>query len=100
MFAFTVQPEKLGEAYLSNCILFAQLRIKCLPRIPYPRTHKKALSCIARVSAHFHLLSRYTMPAGPFASSAGVGRAEPEWAELNKVSSVCGHGMYLHMDRN
>ena len=34
------------------------------------------------------------MPAGPFASSAGVGRAEPKWAELNKVSGVCGHGIY------
>ena len=25
------------------------------------------------------------MPIGPFASSVGVGRAEPEWAALNKV---------------
>eukprot|EP00793_Prasinoderma_coloniale_P005765 PRCOL_00004239-RA len=25
------------------------------------------------------------MPAGPFASAAGVGRAEPEWAALNRV---------------
>ena len=28
--------------------------------------------------------------AGPFASAAGVGRAEPEWAALNKVTGVCG----------
>ena len=27
------------------------------------------------------------MPAGPFASSVGVGRAEPEWAALNKVTA-------------
>ena len=32
------------------------------------------------------------MPAGPFASSVGVGRAEPEWAALNKVTGVCGVG--------
>lgn len=31
------------------------------------------------------------MPTGPFASSVGVGRAEPEWAALNKVTGVCGH---------
>eukprot|EP00441_Pelagodinium_beii_P041502 CAMPEP_0197648486 /NCGR_PEP_ID=MMETSP1338-20131121/27783_1 /TAXON_ID=43686 ORGANISM="Pelagodinium beii, Strain RCC1491" /NCGR_SAMPLE_ID=MMETSP1338 /ASSEMBLY_ACC=CAM_ASM_000754 /LENGTH=472 /DNA_ID=CAMNT_0043222499 /DNA_START=47 /DNA_END=1465 /DNA_ORIENTATION=- len=30
------------------------------------------------------------MPAGPFASSVGVGRAEPEWAKLNKVTGVVG----------
>jgi hypothetical protein len=36
--------------------------------------------------------SRGTMPAGPFASSVGVGRAEPEWAALNKVTGVCGEG--------
>ena len=32
------------------------------------------------------------MPAGPFASSVGVGRADPEWAALNKVTGVCGEG--------
>jgi hypothetical protein len=32
------------------------------------------------------------MPAGPFASAVGVGRAEPEWAALNKVTEVCGNG--------
>uniref|UniRef100_A0A7S0KFY8 UDP-galactopyranose mutase C-terminal domain-containing protein n=1 Tax=Micromonas pusilla TaxID=38833 RepID=A0A7S0KFY8_MICPS len=31
------------------------------------------------------------MPTGPFASSVGVGRAEPEWAALNKVTEVCGY---------
>ncbi|CAE8597557.1 unnamed protein product, partial [Polarella glacialis] len=30
------------------------------------------------------------MPAGPFASSVGVGRAEPEWASLNKVTDIVG----------
>jgi len=30
------------------------------------------------------------MPTGPFASSVGVGRAEPEWANLNKVTGICG----------
>jgi len=30
------------------------------------------------------------MPTGPFASSVGVGRAEPEWAALNKVDGVVG----------
>ena len=30
------------------------------------------------------------MPKGPFASSVGVGRAEPEWAKLNKVDGICG----------
>ena len=30
------------------------------------------------------------MPKGPFASSVGVGRAEPEWAALNKVTAKCG----------
>jgi len=30
------------------------------------------------------------MPAGPFASSVGVGRAEPEWASLNKVAGIVG----------
>jgi len=30
------------------------------------------------------------MPKGPFATSVGVGRAEPEWAALNKVTGVCG----------
>uniref|UniRef100_A0A7S2BDZ4 UDP-galactopyranose mutase C-terminal domain-containing protein n=1 Tax=Octactis speculum TaxID=3111310 RepID=A0A7S2BDZ4_9STRA len=29
-------------------------------------------------------------PKGPFASSVGVGRAEPEWAALNKVVGVTG----------
>ena len=28
--------------------------------------------------------------AGPFASSVGVGRAEPEWASLNKVAGIVG----------
>ena len=32
------------------------------------------------------------MPTGPFASSVGVGRAEPEWAALNLVTGVCGRG--------
>ena len=27
---------------------------------------------------------------GPFASSVGIGRAEPEWAALNEVSGECG----------
>ena len=30
------------------------------------------------------------MPQGPFASSVGVGRAEPEWASKNKVETVVG----------
>merc|ERR1719409_2171923 len=30
------------------------------------------------------------MPTGPFASSVGIGRAEPEWAKLNKVQEVVG----------
>ena len=30
------------------------------------------------------------MPQGPFASSVGVGRAEPEWANLNLVKDVMG----------
>ena len=30
------------------------------------------------------------MPCGPFASSVGVGRAEPEWAALNLVEGVVG----------
>ena len=30
------------------------------------------------------------MPQGPFASSVGVGRAEPEWAAKNKVTEICG----------
>ena len=30
------------------------------------------------------------MPAGPFASSVGVGRAEPEWAAKNKVEGIVG----------
>ena len=30
------------------------------------------------------------MPQGPFASSVGVGRAEPEWASKNKVDRVMG----------
>ena len=30
------------------------------------------------------------MPQGPFASSVGVGRAEPEWAEKNLVKDICG----------
>ena len=30
------------------------------------------------------------MPLGPFASSVGVGRAEPEWAALNKVQKTVG----------
>lgn len=30
------------------------------------------------------------MPAGPFSSSVGVGRAEPEWAALNRVSGTVG----------
>lgn len=31
------------------------------------------------------------MPKGPFASSVGVGRAEPKWAVLNKVTEICGN---------
>ena len=31
------------------------------------------------------------MPTGPFASSLGVGRAEPEWAAKNKVTEVVGN---------
>ena len=31
------------------------------------------------------------MPTGPFASSVGVGRAEPEWAAKNKVTEVVGN---------
>ena len=30
------------------------------------------------------------MHAGPFASEVGVGRAEKEWAALNKVTGICG----------
>jgi UDP-galactopyranose mutase len=30
------------------------------------------------------------MPTGPFASSVVVGRAEPEWAALNKVTGIRG----------
>ena len=30
------------------------------------------------------------MPQGPFASSAGVGRAEEQWASLNKVKGIVG----------
>ena len=30
------------------------------------------------------------MPKGPFASSVGVGRAEPEWAAKNLVTDICG----------
>jgi len=30
------------------------------------------------------------MPAGPWATSVGVGRAEPEWAKLNKVTDTVG----------
>jgi len=30
------------------------------------------------------------MPEGPFASSVGVGRAEPEWAAKNKVPGIVG----------
>ena len=30
------------------------------------------------------------MPKGPFTSSVGVGRAEPEWARLNEVTGLCG----------
>jgi len=30
------------------------------------------------------------MPKGPFASSVGVGRAEPEWAKLNNVDGITG----------
>tara|TARA_B110000003_G_C16418312_1_gene445168 strand:+ start:293 stop:460 length:168 start_codon:yes stop_codon:yes gene_type:complete len=32
------------------------------------------------------------MPVGPFASTVGVGRAEPKWAALNNVTDICGHG--------
>ena len=38
----------------------------------------------------FRLISSARSSAGPFASAAGVGRAEPEWAALNKVTDVCG----------
>ena len=34
------------------------------------------------------------MPSGPFASAVGVGRAEPEWAALNKVESVVGNDTF------
>ena len=30
------------------------------------------------------------MPKGPFASSVGCGRAEPEWASLNLVKETVG----------
>ncbi|CAK9093934.1 UDP-galactopyranose mutase (UGM) (UDP-GALP mutase) (Uridine 5-diphosphate galactopyranose mutase) [Durusdinium trenchii] len=30
------------------------------------------------------------MPTGPFASSVGIGRAEPEWAALNRVQETVG----------
>jgi len=30
------------------------------------------------------------MPVGPWATAAGVGRAEPEWAALNKVQEIVG----------
>ena len=32
----------------------------------------------------------YTLCAGPFASLAGVGRADPEWADLNQVKGIMG----------
>ena len=34
--------------------------------------------------------ARHAMPTGPFASSAGVGRAEPEWAVLTKWLGFAG----------
>ena len=34
------------------------------------------------------------MPKGPWASAAGVGRAEPEWADLNLVKGVEGHDAF------
>jgi len=46
------------------------------------------------------------MPVGPFASSVGVGRAEPEWAKLNKVQGIVGTDQFakiaetLYGDKN
>jgi len=37
-----------------------------------------------------HKVCRASCFAGPFASSVGVGRAEPEWAALNLVTSQIG----------
>jgi UDP-galactopyranose mutase len=34
------------------------------------------------------------MPTGPFSSSVGVGRAEPEWAALNKVTGITGRDAF------
>lgn len=38
----------------------------------------------------FLFINIIIMPKGPFASSVGIGRAEPEWAKLNKVTEICG----------
>jgi len=37
------------------------------------------------------------MPQGPFASEVGVGRAEKEWAALNKVTGICGTDRWCQM---
>jgi hypothetical protein len=53
-----------------------------------PRRHSNVFARPRLHNSH----ARHAMPTGPFASSAGVGRAEPEWAVLNKVVGVCGEG--------
>ena len=44
--------------------------------------------------AHFHHVGsrghHFAPHAGPFASPVGVGRAEKEWADLNKVTDIMG----------
>jgi len=40
------------------------------------------------------------MPVGPFASSVGVGRAEPEWAALNKVKTITGTDQFAEIAKS
>ena len=47
-----------------------------------------------------HILTPHTTPTGPFASSVGVGRAEPEWAALNKVKTITGTDQFAEIAKS
>lgn len=47
---------------------------------------------IFRPSRHNTPPLQNKMPTGPFRSATGIGRADPEWSKLNRVSNICGHG--------
>ena len=95
----SVEPSRNNDSLVSFLVRAGQ-RLKVLTRDVARRIARVVEAPVCVRCARGIVRTRATRPAqhwthcaaGPFASSVGVGRAEPEWAALNKVTGVCGEG--------